>query len=233
MTNTASRGSRTNRTAHRVHTPGVAAGLLSRISIDTPPSFVVAVSLVTSPPYGAPQEAASRRQYGRGTPRVVSMFGQGRGAAPPAERLRGRSPRLRPRPLGERRSRPKRAARPAPPRGPSAPTTRGDRQRARPPRVSATGPPEQIHEEPAGEPASSSLAGRTGLEPAAFGVTGRRYNRLNYRPKAVGLAPRGAPHPLHFTLWAVHCNKKTKSPQANLRAPRWRGGRDSNPRPSA
>ena len=27
------------------------------------------------------------------------------------------------------------------------------------------------------------LAGRTGLEPAASGVTGRRYNRLNYRPK--------------------------------------------------
>ena len=29
-------------------------------------------------------------------------------------------------------------------------------------------------------------AGRTGLEPAASGVTGRRYNRLNYRPK-IGL----------------------------------------------
>ena len=27
------------------------------------------------------------------------------------------------------------------------------------------------------------LAGRTGLEPAASGVTGRRYNQLNYRPK--------------------------------------------------
>ncbi len=27
------------------------------------------------------------------------------------------------------------------------------------------------------------LAGSTGLEPAASGVTGRRYNRLNYRPK--------------------------------------------------
>ncbi len=26
-------------------------------------------------------------------------------------------------------------------------------------------------------------AGRTGLEPAASGVTGRRYNQLNYRPK--------------------------------------------------
>ena len=29
------------------------------------------------------------------------------------------------------------------------------------------------------------LAGRTGLEPAASGVTGRRYNQLNYRPKAI------------------------------------------------
>ena len=29
------------------------------------------------------------------------------------------------------------------------------------------------------------LAGRTGLEPAASGVTGRRYNQLNYRPNAV------------------------------------------------
>ena len=28
-------------------------------------------------------------------------------------------------------------------------------------------------------------AGRTGLEPAASGVTGRRYNRLNYRPNLV------------------------------------------------
>jgi hypothetical protein len=28
----------------------------------------------------------------------------------------------------------------------------------------------------------SSSAGRTGLEPAASGVTGRRYNQLNYRP---------------------------------------------------
>ena len=28
------------------------------------------------------------------------------------------------------------------------------------------------------------LAGRTGLEPAASGVTGRRYNRLNYRPNS-------------------------------------------------
>ena len=27
------------------------------------------------------------------------------------------------------------------------------------------------------------MAGWTGLEPAASGVTGRRYNQLNYRPK--------------------------------------------------
>ena len=29
---------------------------------------------------------------------------------------------------------------------------------------------------------SETIAGRTGLEPAASGVTGRRYNQLNYRP---------------------------------------------------
>lgn len=33
------------------------------------------------------------------------------------------------------------------------------------------------------------LAGRTGLEPAASGVTGRRYNQLNYRPEAVATLP--------------------------------------------
>src|SRR5689334_19435885 len=31
---------------------------------------------------------------------------------------------------------------------------------------------------------SAISAGRTGLEPAASGVTGRRYNQLNYRPEA-------------------------------------------------
>jgi hypothetical protein len=31
------------------------------------------------------------------------------------------------------------------------------------------------------------LAGRTGLEPAASGVTGRRYNQLNYRPNSIVL----------------------------------------------
>jgi hypothetical protein len=30
------------------------------------------------------------------------------------------------------------------------------------------------------------LAGSTGLEPAASGVTGRRYNRLNYDPDQNG-----------------------------------------------
>ena len=29
------------------------------------------------------------------------------------------------------------------------------------------------------------LAGSTGLEPAASGVTGRRYNRLNYNPRII------------------------------------------------
>ena len=32
------------------------------------------------------------------------------------------------------------------------------------------------------QPLRRFLAGRTGLEPAASGVTGRRYNQLNYRP---------------------------------------------------
>ena len=30
--------------------------------------------------------------------------------------------------------------------------------------------------------AGKEVAGRTGLEPAASGVTGRRYNQLNYHP---------------------------------------------------
>ena len=32
--------------------------------------------------------------------------------------------------------------------------------------------------------ADASRAGWTGLEPAASGVTGRRYNQLNYHPKS-------------------------------------------------
>ena len=31
------------------------------------------------------------------------------------------------------------------------------------------------------------MAGETGLEPAAFCVTGRRYNQLNYSPGAVNV----------------------------------------------
>ena len=42
-------------------------------------------------------------------------------------------------------------------------------------------------------PFFSLLAGSTGLEPAASGVTGRRYNHLNYDPSAMvggtGLEP--------------------------------------------
>ena len=34
---------------------------------------------------------------------------------------------------------------------------------------------------------SWKVAGETGLEPAASGVTGRRYNQLNYHPKVVRL----------------------------------------------
>jgi hypothetical protein len=33
------------------------------------------------------------------------------------------------------------------------------------------------------------MAGRTGLEPATSGVTGRRSNRLNYHPLLMGLQP--------------------------------------------
>lgn len=37
---------------------------------------------------------------------------------------------------------------------------------------------------PPGEPEGhiGKMAGRKGLEPSAYGVTGRRYNHLNYRP---------------------------------------------------
>ncbi len=35
-------------------------------------------------------------------------------------------------------------------------------------------------------PMGSAVAGWTGLEPAASGVTGRRYNQLNYRPVTAG-----------------------------------------------
>ena len=36
---------------------------------------------------------------------------------------------------------------------------------------------------PSGEAEASRMAGSTGLEPAASGVTGRRSNQLNYDPK--------------------------------------------------
>ncbi len=48
--------------------------------------------------------------------------------------------------------------------------------------VSTWTDPRRIGPEPLSVP-GTSLAGRTGLEPAASCVTGRRYNRLNYRPK--------------------------------------------------
>ena len=38
---------------------------------------------------------------------------------------------------------------------------------------------------PLGETEASRMAGSTGLEPAASGVTGRRSNQLNYDPKTV------------------------------------------------
>ena len=36
---------------------------------------------------------------------------------------------------------------------------------------------------------SGLMAGRTGLEPAASGVTGRRYNQLNYHPSGTKHSP--------------------------------------------
>ncbi len=39
----------------------------------------------------------------------------------------------------------------------------------------------------------TGVAERTGLEPAASGVTGRRYNQLNYRSTAEGLNFRREP----------------------------------------
>ena len=38
---------------------------------------------------------------------------------------------------------------------------------------------------PFGETEASRMAGSTGLEPAASGVTGRRSNQLNYDPESV------------------------------------------------
>jgi hypothetical protein len=43
---------------------------------------------------------------------------------------------------------------------------------------------------PSGEAEASRMAGSTGLEPAASGVTGRRSNQLNYDPDKVNLKPR-------------------------------------------
>ncbi len=41
---------------------------------------------------------------------------------------------------------------------------------------------------PLGETKASRMAGSTGLEPAASGVTGRRSNQLNYDPNTEMLA---------------------------------------------
>jgi hypothetical protein len=40
---------------------------------------------------------------------------------------------------------------------------------------------------PLGETEASRMAGSTGLEPAASGVTGRRSNQLNYDPDELAL----------------------------------------------
>jgi hypothetical protein len=63
----------------------------------------------------------------------------------------------------------------------------------------ASNAPTQRRESPAGDymlgkglEKLKKLAGWTGLEPAASGVTGRRYNQLNYHPKhCINLSTRG------------------------------------------
>ncbi len=50
------------------------------------------------------------------------------------------------------------------------------------------------------------LAGSTGLEPAASGVTGRRSNQLNYDPELFDYAANGRRGPTTFFVlrwWAV------------------------------
>jgi hypothetical protein len=71
---------------------------------------------------------------------------------------------------------------------------------------------------------SEMLAGSTGLEPAASGVTGRRSNQLNYNP-VVYVAVKGEERPVSFfpfhfatvqTKWAVQ--------GSNLRQPACKAG---------
>ncbi len=78
------------------------------------------------------------------------------------------------------------------------------------------------------------LAGSTGLEPAASGVTGRRYNRLNYDPAYTNCTIKS-----NNFWWAKrgsnprHPACKAGALPAELFALEWRGRRDSNPRPPA
>ena len=53
--------------------------------------------------------------------------------------------------------------------------------------------PEQADRRPVERLEGKEVAGSTGLEPAASGVTGRRSNQLNYDPKLCTAALR--PHP--------------------------------------
>jgi hypothetical protein len=51
-----------------------------------------------------------------------------------------------------------------------------------------------------GETEARRMAGSTGLEPAASGVTGRRSNQLNYDPDAVEFGARSVELPILNSL---------------------------------
>jgi hypothetical protein len=84
------------------------------------------------------------------------------------------------------------------------------------------------------------MAGSTGLEPAASGVTGRRYNRLNYDPVVLLLyyitwykgknGGRNRDRTCDIQLVRLALSQLSYSPSYVIY---WRGRRDSNPRPPA
>ena len=70
------------------------------------------------------------------------------------------------------------------------------------------------------------MAERKGLEPSASGVTGRRYNRLNYRSAEAAFPNRFG----RLTTREGLPNMDIGKIRYRLK---WRSGRDSNPRPPA